>query len=107
MEYVYYHFKTGSIAEAWDTAEIEAFLRSTGLFPADRFVSQRPFLSIGLMHVEDFDSWDGQEYDPARTNYIAVVTSDNWYWGVRRDARIQAVVDGPEQLLHTTIAEDW
>ena len=107
MEYVYYHFRTDSISDAWDTAEIEAYLRSTGLFPADRFVSQRPFLSIGLMLVTDFASWNGQEYDRERTNYIAAVTSDDWYWGIRKDARIQAVFDGLEQLLHTAIREDW
>lgn len=107
MDYVYFHMKTGSPAEHWDTAEIEAFLRGTGLFPADRFVSQHPFLSIGLMYVKDFDSWNGQEYDRERTNYLAIVTSDHWYWGIRRDARIQAVFDGLERLLHTAMQEDW
>lgn len=107
MDYVYYHFKTGSISETWDTAKIEQYLRSTGLFPADRFTAQNPFLSLSLMNVKDFESWSGRDYDPEKTTYIAVVTSDNWYWGVRKDARIQAVFDGLEALLHTEIQEDW
>ena len=107
MDYVYYHFKTGDISETWGTAEIERYLRSTGLFPADLFTSQEPFLSISLMHVKDFENWSGNDYDPLKTNYIGIVTSDDWYWGARKDARIQAVFDALEQLLHTTIQEDW
>ena len=108
MDYVYYHFKTNRISETWDTALIEDYLRSTGLFQGDRFTSQRPFLSLSLMNVKDFEgSWSGRDYDPEKTNYIGVVTSDNWYWGVRKDPQIQAVFDGLEQLLHTEIQEDW
>ena len=86
MDYVYFHFRTRDISETWDTAAIEDFLRSTGLFPADQF---------------------GKDYDPEKTNYIGIVTSDNWYWGIRKDPRIQAVFDGLEALLHTEIQEDW
>ena len=68
MDYVYYHFKTGDISETWGTAEIERYLRSTGLFPADSFTSQEPFLSISLMHVKDFENWSGNDYDPLKTN---------------------------------------
>ena len=108
MDYVYYHFKSGDIAKTWSTAKIEQYLRSTGLFPADRFTAQKPFLSLSLLHVKDFaGGWSSRDYDPEKTNYIGIVTSDNWYWGVRKDARIQAVFDGLEQLLHTTIQEDW
>lgn len=107
MDYVYYHFRTNNISETWNTGIIEDFLRQTGLFPPDRFVSQQPFLSIGLMCVSNFDSWNGTEYDSERTNYIAVVTSDNLYYGIRKDARLQAVFDGLEQILHTEIQEDW
>lgn len=107
MDYVYYHFETNRISETWDTALIEDYLRSTGLFPEDRFTSQKPFLSISLMCVKDYDSWSSNDYDSEKTNYISVVTSDDWYWGVRKDARIQAVFDGLEQILHTEIQEDW
>ena len=107
MDYVYYHFKTGCISETWNTAVIEDFLRQTGLFPADRFTLQQPFLSIGLMCVKDFESWNGQEYDSERTNYISVVTSDDVYWGIRKNPQIQAVFNGLEALLHTKIQEDW
>ena len=107
MDYVYYHFRTGSISETWDTAKIEQFLHSTGLFPADSLTSQSPFLSISLMNVKDFESWNSEDYDPEKTKYIGIVTSDDWYWGVRKNARIQAVFDGLETLLHTEIQEDW
>ena len=107
MDYVYYHFRTRDISETWDTAVIEDFLRSTGLFPADTFTSQNPFLSISPMCVKDYDSWNGNDYDPEKTNYIGIVTSDDWYWGIRKDPRIQAVFDGLEALLHTKIQEDW
>ena len=108
MDYVYYHFKTDSISETWNTAEIEQYLRGTGLFPADRFTAQNPFLSLSLMHLQDFEgSWSGEDYDPEKTNYIGGVTTDDLYWGIRQDARIKAVFDGLEQLLHTTIQDDW
>ncbi len=107
MDYVYFHFRTRDISETWDTAAIEDFLRGTGLFPADTFTSQNPFLSISPMFVKSFDSWNGKDYDPEKTNYIGIVTSDDWYWGIRKDPRIQAVFDGLEALLHTEIQEDW
>ncbi len=107
MDYVYFHFRTRDISETWDTAAIEDFLRGTGLFPADTFTSQKPFLSISLMCVKSFDSWSGKDYDPEKTNYIGIVTSDDWYWGIRKDPRIQAVFDGLEALLYTEIQEDW
>lgn len=107
MDYVYFHFRTRDISETWDTAAIEDFLRSTGLFSADRFTSQNPFLSISLMCVKDFERWNSGDYDPEKTNYIGIVTTDDLYWGVRKDARIQAVFDGLEALLHTEIQEDW
>ena len=107
MDYVYYHFRTADISAAWNTTEIEAYLRSCGLFPPDRFTSQKPFLSISLLCVKDYDSWSSRDYDREKTNYISIVTSDDWYWGVRKDARIQAVFDGLEALLHTKIQEDW
>ena len=107
MDYVYFHFRKDSTADAWSTAEIERFLHGTGLFPPDSLTSQRPFLSISLMNVQRDSGWNTDDYDPVRTNYIATVTSDRWYWGIRKDAEIQAVFDGLEQLLHTKIQEDW
>ena len=56
MDCVYYHFKTRNISEKWNTAAIEAILHGTGLFPDDSFTSQKPFLSISLMNVKNFDS---------------------------------------------------
>lgn len=56
MDCVYYHFKTRNISEKWNTAEIEAFLHGTGLFPADELNAQEPFLSISLMNEKNFDS---------------------------------------------------
>ena len=107
MDYVYFHFRTQNISETWDTAVIEDYLRKTGLFPAEKFTSQRPFLSFSLMCVKDHESWSSNDYDPEKTNYISVVTSDDWYWGIRKDPQIQAVFDGLETLLHTEIQEDW
>ena len=51
MDYVYYHFKTRDVSETWDTAQIEQYLRGTGLFPADSFTTQNPFLSLSLLCV--------------------------------------------------------
>ena len=107
MDYVYYHFKTRDISETWDTAQIEQYLRGTGLFPADSFTTQNPFLSLSLLCVRDFARWNSEDYDPEKTNYIGIATTDDLYWGIRQDARIKAVFDGLEQLLHTTIQEDW
>ena len=106
MDYVYFHFRTDSISETWDTAVIEQYLRSTGLFPEDSLTSQNPFLSISLLCVKDFARWNGNDYDRNKTNYIAAVTNTSWYWD-KKDPRIQAVFEGLEQLLHTNIQEDW
>ena len=59
------------------------------------------------MCVKDFERWNSGDYDPEKTNYIGIVTSDDLYWGVRKDARIQAVFEGLEALLHTEIQDDW
>lgn len=106
MDCVYYHFKTRNISEKWNTAEIGDFLCSTGLFPDDSFTSQKPYFSISLMNVKNYD-WSGKDYDPEKTNYIGLVTSDDWYWGNTKNEQIQAVLDGLSALLHTEIQEDW
>ena len=50
MEYVYYHFKTNTISEKWNTEDIEVYLCQCNLFPSDQkhnsFISDKPFLSI-------------------------------------------------------------
>lgn len=86
---------------------IEDYLRSTGLFPDDSVTSQKPFLGISLMNVKDYDNWSGKDYDPEKTNYIGIVTSDDWYWDNTKNEQIQAVQDGLSALLHTEIQEDW
>ena len=94
----------------WSTSVIEAFLKKFGLFyPNDRkeFKSQIPFLSISLMKVKSYDSWSSKDYDPEHTNYIAIVTSDDWYYGVKKDPEIHSVFTGLESLLNTNIEEDW
>ncbi|MDE7476552.1 MAG: hypothetical protein K2M91_01145 [Lachnospiraceae bacterium] len=110
MDYIYYHFKTNSLSEKWSTAEIETFLYGCGLFSKDEkqgaFTSKKPFISISLMNVCNYDSWNSEEYDSDNTNFISIVTSDNWYWGINKNAQIQAIFDGFENLLHTKIQED-
>ena len=39
------------------------------------------------------------------TNYISIVTSDDWYWGINKNERIQAVFDGLEKILSVKIQE--
>ena len=54
MDYVYYHLKTNSISEKWNTEEIEAYLSQCNLFPSEQkhnsFTSEKPFLSISLIN---------------------------------------------------------
>ena len=107
LDYVYYHFRTDDIHEVWDTGKIEAFLKSTGLFSENSFTSQRPFLSVSLMCVKDHKHWNENDYDAEKTNYIAVVTSDDLYWGIKKDPRIGAVLEGLEELLDTELRDDW
>ena len=111
MEYVYYHFKTNNISEKWKTSEIEAFLQGCGLFSSDRkqiaFNSQKPFLSITLLNVSDYNSWSENDHDPENTNYIAVVTDDEQYWGANKNEQLRAVFDGLERLLKTSMQDDW
>ncbi len=111
LDYIYYHFKTNSLSEKWNTAEIETFLYDCGLFSKNEkrgeFTSKKPFLSISLMNVSNYDSWNSEEYDSENTNFISIVTSDNWYWGINKNSQIQEVFDGLENLLHTKIQEDW
>ena len=110
MDYVYYCFKTKNISEKWNTAEIETFLHNCGLFSAEQkqgtFTSQTPFLSISLMNVSNYDSYSGKNYDLEKTNFISVVTSDDWYWGNNKNKQIQTVFDGLEKLLNTKIQEE-
>ena len=103
MEYLYYHFCAGDLSQTWRTAEIERYLQSTGLFPADSFTSQKPFLDIGLLHIRSRDSFSSRDYDPQLTNYICVVTSTDHIV----DAGVQTVLNGLAALLHTDIQEDW
>lgn len=111
LEYVYYHLKTNSLSEKWNTAEIETFLNKCGLFPKtekqDTFTSQKPFISISLMNVCSYNSWSSEDYDSESTNYISIVTSDDWYYGANKDTQIQKIFAGLENLLHTKIQEDW
>lgn len=111
MEYVYYHLKTNSISEKWNTGEIEAYLSQCDLFPSEHkhnsFTSENPFLSISLMNVCDYNSWSWNDYDSKNTNYISIVTSDDCYWGINKNDLIQAVLDGLEELLNTKIQEEW
>ena len=109
MEYVYYHFKTNTISEKWNTEDIEVYLCQCNLFPSDQkhnsFISDKPFLSISLMDVYNYDSWSSNNYDSKNTNYISIVTSDDWYWGINKNERIQAVFDGLEKILNAKIQE--
>lgn len=54
-----------------------------------------------MMNLCIYDSWSSEDYDPEKTNYISIVTGDNWYWGINKSAQIQEVLDGLENLLHT------
>ena len=111
MDYVYYHFKTADIPQTWNTAEIEAFLQEFPIFAEYKndgaFQSKEPFLCVHLMNVRSYDSWNSDDYDPAHTNYISVLTSDDWYWGIKQDPQIRSVLDGLERLLHSEMQEDW
>lgn len=103
MEYIYYHLKTGSISETWNTAEIEAYLHQTGLFLDDVLTAQNPFLDISLLHVKSYDSWNGNDYDAQNTNYIAIVTSTD----SELHPQVQAVLYGLAAFLQTDLQEDW
>ena len=103
MDCVYYHFKTHDISETWNTAEIEAYLHQTGLFPGDALTAQNPFLDISLLNVKSYDSWNGNDYDAQKTNYIPIVTST----ASERHPQVQAVLHGLAAFLQTDLQEDW
>lgn len=108
MEYVYYHLKTGSFAEKWNTAEIEEYLRDSGLDKEEgkqSYVMIQPFLSVFPLNVNDYENWSEDDYDPAETNYIVVVSTDDYCSGSFKHEQIEFVLSGLEELLLTEVLE--
>ena len=57
MEYVYYHLKTNSLSEKWNTAEIEDYLKNCGMSREagkPSYVMTQPFLSVFPLNVSDY-----------------------------------------------------
>ena len=109
MEYVNYHFKTNSPEEKWSTAEIEEYLRENGMIKEQgktSFVMDQPFLNIFPLNVSDFNNWNEEEYSPVETNYIAVVSTDEFF-GSYKSEEIQFILSGLEDLLLTELQEEW
>ena len=108
MEFVYYHLKTNSLSEKWNTAEIEDYLKSCGMNREDGKSSYRmtqPFLSIYPLNVTDYENWSEDDYNPVETNYIAVVSTDDYCSGSSKHEQIEFVLSGLEELLLTEVRE--
>ena len=108
MEFVYYHLKTNSLSEKWNTAEIEDYLRSCGMNREPgkpSFVMSQPFLSVFPLNVNDYENWSEDDYNPLDTNYIAVVSTDDYCSGSSKHETIEFVLSGLEELLLTEVLE--
>ena len=108
MEYVYYHLKTNSLSEKWNTAEIEEYLRDSGLDKEEgkqSYVMIQPFLSVFPLNVSDYENWSEDDYDAYETNYIAVVSTDDYCSGPVKHEQIGYVLSGLEELLLTEVLE--
>ena len=108
MEFVYYHLKTNSLSEKWNTAEIEDYLRNCGMnreAGKPSFVMNQPFLSVFPMNVTDYENWSEDDYNPMETNYIVVVSTDDYCSGSSKPEQIEFVLSGLEELLLTEVLE--
>ena len=108
MEYVYYHLKTNSLSEKWNTAEIEDYLKNCGMSREagkPSYVMTQPFLSVFPLNVSDYEKWSEDDYDAYETNYIAVVSTDDYCSGPVKHEQIGYVLSGLEELLLTEVLE--
>ena len=76
--YRYYHVSKDCISQTWNTKEIESYLSSKGDFDNEgkgSYKHNTSFLSLQLMLVKDYNSWNSNDYNKTRTNYIVIITS--------------------------------
>ena len=100
--YNYYYIATDCRFNAWNTMEIQDYLRSFAMFEEKNngiFISKNPFLDISLMKVKDLNSWSSLDFDKDGTNYVSIVTS-----GLSEaNIEVKNIMKGLEQLLGVRI----
>lgn len=76
--YEYVNMKTEYITETFSTKIVEEFLSQQNyIFSEDNgaFSSLDKSVSIQIMLVKDFDSWNSNDYNSEHANYISFVIS--------------------------------
>lgn len=77
--YHYYYIHTDCYSNAWDTAYVEQFIESTNLFSGNgkgAYTAKEFFCSLQLLRVRDWNSWNENDYDSSKTNYISIVIDE-------------------------------
>ena len=103
--YSYFYITTDCRSNTWDTIEILDYLRSLTILKEKEngiFVSQKPFLDISLMKVNDLNSWSSLDFDNEETNYVSIVTSDF----SEESIEVKKMLKGLDQLLGFRICSD-
>lgn len=77
--YRYYSVRTDCLESVWKTKDVERFFTEKNIFNSrekGHFCAQDFFCDIHLMFVKDWDSWNSDDYDCMKTNYISIVVGD-------------------------------
>ena len=93
----YYYIATDSLSNTWETAKIEKLLLSFDFLHKQngKFSSKEPYLIVSLLKVSNKDSWNEQDYNKDKTNYISIITDD----ASERDIDVKRLLKGLEILL--------
>ena len=103
--YNYYYIKTDCRSNAWETTDIQDYLRSFTILdekPNGIFTSKDPFLDLSLMKVKNMNSWSSLDFDKNETNYVSIVTSGF----SEENIMVKNLLKGLEQLLGVRICSD-
>ena len=77
----YFSIHPDCYTETWRTTHIEEYLKKINILQAEGnggFRSIDCFCDIQLLLVNNWDSWNNNDYNSIETNYISIVTEDDF-----------------------------
>ncbi len=77
--YRYFFAHKDCYSDTWRTKEIEDFIESTKLFLSQdkgAYKGAEFFCDIQLMLVSNWVSWNSNDYDATKTNYVSIVVGE-------------------------------
>ncbi|WP_455436173.1 hypothetical protein [Hungatella hathewayi] len=76
--YSYFCIHTKNINDMWSTKIIEDYIENIEMFTKESVGTYKGigfYCLLGLMKVNDWDSWSDRDYNNQETNYISIITS--------------------------------